>query len=503
MIKIYDTKQRAKVDFETLEHGKVKMYVCGPTVYNYIHIGNARTFISFDVIRRYFEWRKFDVVFVQNVTDVDDKIIAKANEEGRSAHEVAAEYTKAFIDDMHAVNVKDPTIRPCATQEIPDMIKLVQELVDSGHAYEAGGDVYFDVRSFPQYGELSGRNVDEMESGHRELRTEGIADRKHDPLDFAVWKAAKPGEPAWDSPWGKGRPGWHLECSTMAQKYLGLPFDIHGGGADLVFPHHENECAQSEAATGRVFANHWMHSGMLRINSEKMSKSLGNFLLLRDVLKTVDPNVLRFLMLQTHYRSPLDFSSDRLSEAETALGRIVTFVRNLDWGIENAAGLQDVFDPAIVKDECRKEKIAFITAMDDDFNTSKALGTIFDFIGKKNAEIGGSALSVRDVASAQEIRDLIMELMGVFGLQMDKLVAGDEPQESDAFPPEIVTLAAEVAGYEGSDGAEAVDALLAARAEARAAKDWAQADAIRDRLGALGFAVEDTPQGARISRVED
>jgi cysteinyl-tRNA synthetase len=242
---------------------------------------------------------------------------------------------------------------------------------------------------------------------------------------------------------------------------------------------------------------------MLRINSEKMSKSLGNFLLLRDVLKTVDPNVLRFLMLQTHYRSPLDFSNDRLSEAETALGRIVTFVRNLDWGIENAAGLQDVFDPAIVKDECRKEKIAFITAMDDDFNTSKALGTIFDFIGKKNAEIGGSALSVRDVASAQEIRDLIMELMGVFGLQMDKLVAGDEPQESDAYPPEIVTLAAEVAGYDGSDGAEAVDALLAARAEARAAKDWARADAIRDRLGALGFAVEDTPQGARISRVED
>ena len=317
MIKLYDTKLHKKVDFVPLEDGKVSMYVCGPTVYNYIHIGNARTFISFDVIRRYLMWRGYDVTFVQNVTDVDDKIINKANEEGRSAAEVAAEYTDAFIEDMHAAGVLDPDIRPKATEEIPSMIELVQQLIDGGHAYEAEGDVYFAVRSYEGYGALSGRNIDEMEGGHRELRADGqgLEDRKRDPLDFALWKAAKPGEPAWESPWGMGRPGWHIECSAMSRKYLGLPFDIHGGGGDLIFPHHENERAQSEAACGCTFAEHWMHTGMLRINSEKMSKSLGNFKLLRDVLQTTEPAVLRFLMLQTHYRSPLDFSDERLEEA--------------------------------------------------------------------------------------------------------------------------------------------------------------------------------------------
>ncbi|WP_417755296.1 cysteine--tRNA ligase, partial [Senegalimassilia anaerobia] len=313
MLKIYDTKLREKVPFESLEHGKIGMYVCGPTVYNYIHIGNARTFVSFDVIRRYLSWRGFDVKFVSNITDVDDKIIKKANEEGRSAAEVAAEYSQAFLDDMHAMNVQDPDVRPRATEEIPEMIQLIQELIDGGHAYEVEGDVYFSVRSYADYGALSGRNIDEMEGGHRELRADGqgLEDRKRDHLDFALWKAAKPGEPSWESPWGQGRPGWHIECSAMSRKYLGLPFDIHGGGADLVFPHHENERAQSEAACGCTFANHWMHSGMLQINHEKMSKSLGNFLLLRDILKTTSPDVLRFLMLQTHYRSPLDFSDER------------------------------------------------------------------------------------------------------------------------------------------------------------------------------------------------
>ena len=317
MLKIYDTKLREKVPFESLEHGKIGMYVCGPTVYNYIHIGNARTFVSFDVIRRYLSWRGFDVKFVSNITDVDDKIIKKANEEGRSAAEVAAEYSQAFLDDMHAMNVQDPDVRPRATEEIPEMIQLIQELIDGGHAYEVEGDVYFSVRSYADYGALSGRNIDEMEGGHRELRADGqgLEDRKRDHLDFALWKAAKPGEPSWESPWGQGRPGWHIECSAMSRKYLGLPFDIHGGGADLVFPHHENERAQSEAACGCTFANHWMHSGMLQINHEKMSKSLGNFLLLRDILKTTSPDVLRFLMLQTHYRSPLDFSDERLDEA--------------------------------------------------------------------------------------------------------------------------------------------------------------------------------------------
>ena len=287
MIRIYDTQARAKRDFVPAREGKVGMYVCGPTVYNYIHIGNARTFISFDTVRRYLEWSGYDVTFVQNVTDVDDKIITKANEEGRSAAEVAAEYTEAFIADMRAAGVKDPDIRPKATEEIDEMIKLVETLIEKGHAYEVEGDVYFSVRSFPEYGKLSNRNIDEMEGGHRELRADGkgLEDRKRDPLDFAVWKAAKPGEPSWESPWGQGRPGWHIECSAMSRKYLGMPLDIHGGGADLAFPHHENEIAQSEAACGCTFSNYWMHGGMLQINSEKMSKSLGNFLLLRDVLK--------------------------------------------------------------------------------------------------------------------------------------------------------------------------------------------------------------------------
>ena len=312
MIKIYDTKAREKRPFVPVADGKVNMYVCGPTVYNFIHIGNARTFISFDTIRRYLIWRGYEVKFVQNITDVDDKIIKKANEEGRSASEVAAEYAQAFIDDMRAAGVMDPDVRPRATEEIGEMIALVEKLIEGGHAYEVEGDVYFAVRSYEGYGQLSGRNVDEMESGHRELRADGqgLEDRKRDPLDFALWKAAKPGEPSWDSPWGKGRPGWHIECSAMSKKYLGLPFDIHGGGADLAFPHHENERAQSEAAFGCTFSNYWMHGGMLQINHEKMSKSLGNFLLLRDVLETTDARVLRMLMLQTHYRSPLDFSDD-------------------------------------------------------------------------------------------------------------------------------------------------------------------------------------------------
>ena len=493
MIRIYDTKMHKKVDFEPVEHGKVKMYVCGPTVYNYIHIGNARTFISFDMIRRYLEWRGFDVVFVQNVTDVDDKIIAKANEEGRSAADVAEEYTKAFIDDMHAVNVKDPTVRPKATQEIDTMIALVQKLVDGGHAYATeDGDVYFSVRSFPGYGSLSGRNVDEMEAGHRDLRTEGIEDRKNDPLDFALWKAAKPGEPAWESPWGQGRPGWHIECSCMSKKYLGLPFDIHGGGADLVFPHHENERVQSEAADGVTFANHWMHGGMLQINGEKMSKSLNNFFLLRDILETVDPNVLRFLMLQTHYRSPLDFSDERVNEAGVALERIKNALKTLDWALENANGETDAIDAEAAAALVRELRLNFITAMDDDFNSSKALGDVFDFVGSANALVAGKTLSAADADAVRPIRDAIVELMGVFGVDLSA-----QP-ETAAYPVEVLAIAAEIAGFTGDDTAAAIDALLEARASARAEKNWAVADAVRDQLGSLGITIKDTPQGAQV-----
>lgn len=498
MIKLYNTKAREKVPFEARECGKVGMYVCGPTVYNYIHIGNARTFISFDVIRRYFMWRGFDVTFVQNVTDVDDKIITKANEEGREAAEVAAEYTAAFIEDMRRANVLDPDIRPKATEEIPAMIELIQELIDGDHAYEVDGDVYFAVRSFPAYGQLSGRNVDEMECGHRELRADGkgIEDRKRDPLDFALWKVAKPGEPSWGSPWGQGRPGWHIECSAMSRRYLGLPFDIHGGGADLVFPHHENECAQSEAACGCTFANYWMHGGMLQINAEKMSKSLGNFMLLRDVLDTTRPEVLRFLMLQTHYRSPLDFSDERLAEAEAALGRIENAVRNLDWQLENVEDVPSPLDTRELMKRAKEAKVSFIVAMDDDFNTCRALGEVFDLVADVNAQATGKTLSLSDVPIVREVRNTIVELVGVFGIDVE---AAAECGEADAYPAEVVPLAADVAGYVGADAAEAVEALLTARTEARAAKDWARADAVRDGLCALGFVIEDTPQGPRVS----
>lgn len=496
-IKIYDTKQRKKVDFVPREAGKVAMYVCGPTVYNRIHIGNARTFLSFDTIRRYLVWRGFDVTFVQNVTDVDDKIINRANEEGRTAAEVASEYTEAFVADMHAVGVLDPTIRPKATEEIPAMIDLVSRLIEGGHAYEVEGDVYFSVRSYPGYGELSGRNIDEMESGHRELRADGqgLEDRKRDPLDFALWKAAKPGEPSWDSPWGPGRPGWHIECSAMSEKYLGLPFDIHGGGGDLAFPHHENERAQSEAACGCTFSKYWMHGGMLRINAEKMSKSLGNFMLLHDVLATTRPEALRMLMLQTHYRSPLDFSDDRLAEADAALARIENTVGTLDWQIEHAEATPAAVSSIELYARSDETRASFERAMDDDFNTAEALGAIFGLVGVANSAVADRAISTADVVAVMRVRDTIVELMGVFGIDFVASAAG-----GDEYPAGVVPLAAELAGYSGDSAAEAVEALLSARADARAAKDWATADAVRDGLAELGLKIMDTPQGQRVER---
>lgn len=495
MIRLYDTKQRCKVDFVPREEGKVSMYVCGPTVYNRIHIGNARTFISFDMIRRYLEWCGFEVTFVQNVTDVDDKIIARAAEEGRSAAEVAKEYTEAFIADMHAAGVEDPTIRPKATEEIDTMISLVQKLVEKGHAYAVDGDVYFDVRSDPNYGSLSGRNIDEMEAGHRELRADGagIEDRKRDPLDFALWKAAKPGEPSWKSPWGDGRPGWHIECSAMSEKYLGLPFDIHGGGADLVFPHHENECAQSECACGSTFANYWMHSGMLQINSEKMSKSLGNFLLLHQVLEEARPQALRMLMLQTHYRSPLDFSIDRLNEADAALTRIQTALDNMEWLCENSkSDAPHVLSEDEIRGLVEQASEGFKAAMDDDFNAPAALGCVFTLVGQMNAILAGKDLSTRDAECVVLVIDLIHELLSVLGIQSEDASSAD-------YPDAVLPLARELAGYGGNDPMEAVEALVEARALAKTEKDWGRADGIRDSMIELGFVIEDTPQGAKVT----
>ena len=487
-MQIYNAQTHRKEEFVPREPGKVAMYACGPTVYNYIHIGNARTFLTFDVVRKYLAFSGYKVTFVQNITDVDDKIINRAHEEGKTPEEIASFYTDAFIDNMHRFGIDDPDVRPCATQEIPEMIALVERLIERGHAYEAGGDVYFSVRSFKKYGELSHRNIDELESGARV----DVNELKRDPLDFALWKAAKPGEPHWTSPWGEGRPGWHLECSAMSQKYLGLPLDIHGGGSDLAFPHHENEKAQTEAAYDEDFVHYWMHSGMLRINSEKMSKSLGNFLLLKDVLDNCDPEALRLLMLQTHYRSPLDFSDDRLKEAASSLDRILTLVRNLRWAADNAAQAEESPCDDIVEAR-EKMRADFISAMDDDFNTAGALAAIFTFVSACNHFLENNESMCADAREiARDNANAIEELLGVLGIR----AAGDEQVQCSS---EVCVLATKLAGFEGDNPEDAVEALLAARAQARAAKDWATADAVRDGLAELGFTIEDTPNGARVS----
>jgi cysteinyl-tRNA synthetase len=490
-MRVYNTLSRSKEEFVPREPGKVAMYVCGPTVYNYIHIGNARTFLSFDVIRRYLTFRGFDVTFVQNITDVDDKIINRANEEGRSAAEVAADYTEAFISEMRALGVEDPTVRPYATQTIPDMIALIERLIAGGHAYAVDGDVYFSVRSFPGYGKLSGRDIDEM---HTVARVEAD-DRKQDPLDFALWKAAKPGEPHWPSPWGEGRPGWHIECSAMSEMELGLPFDIHGGGSDLIFPHHENEIAQSEAATGVQFAKYWLHGGMLQINAEKMSKSLGNFMLLKDVLERYPVPVIRLLMLQTHYRSSLDFSDSRLDETRHACERLTNLVRNLRWARDLAvcglgAPTCDVTDLGEAIDAANTK---FIAEMDDDFNTAGALAAVFEVARAANTFLAQYQVDLcetdRELLCRAE--DMVLEHLAVLGIEL-----GSEP--ASTYPPAVVELAREVAGYAGEDADGAVDALIATRAAARTERNYELADVVREGLGRLGFRIEDTQQGSRV-----
>ncbi len=490
-MRVYNTLTRTKEEFVPREPGKVAMYVCGPTVYNHIHIGNARTFLSFDVVRRYLEWKGYEVTYVQNITDVDDKIINRANEEGRTAADVARDYTHAFIKAMRALGVADPTVRPFCTKTIPQMIAMIERLIERGHAYVVDGDVYFSVRSFPGYGKLSGRDIDEMNAG---ARVE-VDERKADPLDFALWKAAKPGEPHWPSPWGEGRPGWHIECSVMSEEELGLPFDIHGGGADLIFPHHENELAQSEAATGKPFVRYWMHGGMLQVNAEKMSKSLGNFLLLKDVLERYDPNVIRLLMLQTHYRSPLDFSDSRLDETIHAYERLANIVRNLRWArtlsakghgapAEVCSGLKLHVDAARNK---------FESEMDDDFNTAAALAAVFELAKAANIFLSEYQVDLceEDKLAIGSAESTVIELLGVLGIEVP------EPVEC-CYPPEVFDLARDLAGYAGQDAQAAIDALLVTRAAARTERNWALADAVRDGLTRLGFTVEDTPQGARV-----
>jgi cysteinyl-tRNA synthetase len=491
-MRVYNTLSRTKEEFVPREPGKVSIYVCGPTVYNHIHIGNARTFLSFDVIRRYLQWKGFDVRFVQNVTDVDDKIINKANEEGRSASEVASEYTGAFIKGMRMLGVEDPTVRPKATETIPQMIDMIERLIGAGHAYEIDGDVYFSVRSFPEYGKLSGRDIEDVRAGAR-VEVDG---RKTDPLDFALWKSAKPGEPHWPSPWGEGRPGWHIECSVMSEEELGLPFDIHGGGADLIFPHHENELAQSEAATGAMFARYWLHGGMLQVNAEKMSKSLGNFLLLKDVLERFPAAVIRLLMLQTHYRSPLDFSDTRLSETTHAYDRLANLVRNLKWARTLAAcGLgapAEACSGLAAHVTAAREK--FEAEMDDDFNTAAALASVFELAKAANVFLADYQVDLcgEDKEELLRAEETVVELLGVLGIEIAE-------HEEAAYPNEVLDLARDLAGYTETDCDAALDALLATRAAARTEKNWGLADAVRDGLARLGFTIEDTPQGARVT----
>ena len=490
---IYNTKNHRKEEFVPIEPGKVRMYVCGPTVYDQIHIGNGRTFLAFDVIRRYLTYKGYEVTFAQNLTDVDDKIINRANEQGRTAAEVADEFSKAFIEQMHRLGVLDPDIRPRATREIDAMQEMIQILIDKGHAYVVdSGDVYFAVRSDDRYGVLSGRDVDQLRVG---ARVEENAD-KRDPLDFALWKAAKPGEPSWPSPWGDGRPGWHTECCAMIHHYLGTPIDIHGGGQDLVFPHHENETAQAWCAWDDELAQTWMHTGMLRVEGEKMSKSLGNFYTLKEVLDKYPAGAVRILMLQTHYRSPLDFSFDRLDGAVGTLERLQTCVKNLRWAAHNSAQDGELNDADRALGAAIDTAVADFTAqMDDDFNTAGGLAAIFALVTAANTYLDQAGADT-STALALRASDAIVELAEVLGIELAR-------ESASELPAELVDLARAQAGYEGDSADEAAEVLLEARQAARAAKNWAVADAIRDGITALGLVVEDTAAGARLRAKKD
>ena len=465
-MKIYNTMKRKKEDFEPVEPGKVRMYVCGPTVYNYIHIGNARPMIVFDTVRRYFEYKGYDVNYVSNFTDVDDKIIKKANEEGVDASVISERFIKEAQKDMEGLNVKEATHHPKATEEIGGMIDMIQTLIDKGHAYNADGTVYFRTRSFNGYGKLSKKNIDDLEAGHRSIAVTG-EEGKEDPLDFVLWKPKKEGEPSWPSPWGEGRPGWHIECSVMSKKYLGDEIDIHAGGEDLIFPHHENEIAQSEAANDHTFAKYWMHNGFLNIDNVKMSKSLGNFFTVREISEKYDLQVLRFFMLSAHYRSPLNFSADLMAASKNGLERILTAVDRLK-ELKGTDGQIRADEKAVVEQtEALVKK--FEDAMEDDFNTADAVSAIFEMVKLAN-------VSVTEDSSAGLIglvRTKIETLCDVLGIITDR-------------KQEIL------------DGE--IEALIQERQEARKARNFARADEIRDMLAKQGILLEDTREGVKWKR---
>ncbi len=465
-MKIFNTLSRTKEELIPLKEGEFKIYACGPTVYNFIHIGNARPLCVFDVMRRYLEYRGNKVNFVQNFTDIDDKIIRRANEEGVTFKDISEKYIEEFWVDAKGMNIREATTHPKATENIGEIIDIVSTLIEKGYAYEAGGDVYFSTKKFNEYGKLSHQPLEDLEAGARI----NVGEVKKEPMDFALWKNAKPGEPYWESPWGHGRPGWHIECSAMVRRYLGDTIDIHCGGQDLIFPHHENEIAQSECCNGSPFAKYWMHNGFITVDKVKMSKSLGNFFTVRDVANQYGYEPIRYLMISCQYRSPINYSFDAIEQCKASLERLYTCRDNLDFALKNAKAEADENDGEI-KALIDSKKAKFIEAMEDDLNTGEALGAIFELVRDINTNING-VKSKELVEYAIKIFD---ELMDVLGLLYNRNTASSLDDE--------------------------IEALIEKRNEARKSKNWAEADRIRDELKAQGIVLEDTPQGVKWSRI--
>lgn len=469
-MKLFNTMTMSKEDFVPIEEGKVRMYACGPTVYNFIHVGNARPIIMFDVLRRYLEYRGYEVTFVQNFTDVDDKIIKRANEEGISSEAVAEKYIEEYYTDCKGLGVRKATIHPKATENMDQIISIIETLIEKGYAYEVNGDVYYRTLKFADYGKLSHQPLDELQAGARI----DVADVKENPMDFALWKAAKPGEPYWESPWGQGRPGWHIECSAMSNRYLGHTIDIHCGGQDLIFPHHENEIAQSEAANGCKFVNYWLHNGFINIDNKKMSKSLGNFFTIREAAGAYGYDAIRMFMLMSHYRSPLNYSGEILTQAQNALERLSTAKANLEFFKANGAEGDMTAQEKDFAGSLSKYREKFCKVMDDDLNTADAVAVIFELVRDINTAVSPSKSPTKALAEACD--EIFTELSDVIGLPI-------------------------AAAQQGGDADAEIEEMIQKRQEARKAKNWAEADRIRDELKAQGIILEDTPQGVKWKRI--